>query len=294
MKSQLLGEPSAMTDHFLEAARPVVRRALDEDIGDGDVTTLWTVAADMVYQGRFLAKASGVIAGLDVVALTFQLLDERVELIPLVAEGSFVERGTIIATANGPGHALLSGERTALNLLQRMSGIATLTHAYVEAVKGTNAVILDTRKTAPGLRLFDKRAVIHGGGQNHRIGLYDMVLIKDNHIAAAGGIKAAVDRVRAWDKRRRPIEVEVTDAEQLHEAVSLKVDRIMLDNMSVDQMAEAVRMVAGRIPLEASGNVSLETVAAIATTGVDFISIGALTHSVKAMDVSFDLEAVSS
>jgi nicotinate-nucleotide pyrophosphorylase (carboxylating) len=283
-----------MTDHFLEAARPIVRRALEEDIGDGDVTTLCTVPADAIYEGRFLAKASGVIAGLDAVALTFQLLDERVEVVPVAAEGEFVERGTIIATASGPGHALLSGERTALNLLQRMSGIATLTRHFVDAVKGSNAVILDTRKTAPGLRIFDKRAVLLGGGQNHRIGLYDMALIKDNHIAAAGGITAAVERVRAGDERRRPIEVEVTNFEQLHEALALNVDRIMLDNMSVDQMAEAVRITDGRIPLEASGNVSLETVAAIAATGVDFISIGALTHSVRALDVSFDLEAVSS
>ncbi|MBX3002241.1 MAG: carboxylating nicotinate-nucleotide diphosphorylase [Caldilineaceae bacterium] len=281
-----------MTDHFLETARPIVRRALEEDIGDGDVTTRCTVAADAIYRGRFLAKAGGVIAGLDVVTLTFQLLDGRVEVLPLVAEGSLVERGTVIATASGPGHALLSGERTALNLLQRMSGIATLTRRFVDAVAGTNAVILDTRKTAPGLRLFDKRAVLLGGGQNHRIGLYDMALIKDNHIAAAGGITAAVERVRAGDERRHPIEVEVTNFDQLHEAISLHVDRIMLDNMSVEQMAEAVRMTAGRIPLEASGNVSLETVAAIAATGVDFISVGALTHSVRALDVSFDLEAI--
>lgn len=283
-----------MTDHFLEAARPIIRRALEEDIGDGDVTTLCTVPTDAAYEGRFLAKASGVIAGLDVVALTFQLLDEHVEVVPLVADGSFVERGTVIATASGPGYALLSGERTTLNLLQRMSGIATLTRRFVDAVAGTSAVILDTRKTAPGLRLFDKRSVLLGGGQNHRIGLYDMALIKDNHIAAAGGVTAAVERVRAGDSRHRPIEVEVTNFDQLHEAISLGVDRIMLDNMSVAQMAEAVRITAGRIPLEASGNVSLETVAAIAATGVDFISIGALTHSVRALDVSFDLEAVSS
>ncbi len=281
-----------MTDPFLDQARLIVHRALDEDIGDGDVTTLCTIPDDTLYRGRFLAKAAGVVAGLDVVALTFALLDERVQVTRLVDEGAFVERGTVIATAHGPGRALLSGERVALNLLQRMSGIASLTHRFVDAVRGTNAVILDTRKTAPGLRLFDKRAVALGGGQNHRIGLYDMVLIKDNHIAAAGGITAAVERVRAADDRGRPIEVEVKNLGELNEALALNVDRIMLDNMSVEQMAEAVRISAGRTGLEASGNVSLDTVAAIAATGVDFISVGALTHSVRAMDVSFDLEEV--
>ncbi len=275
---------------FIEGARPLVRHALNEDIGDGDVTTLCTLPPEMVYQGQFLAKADGVVAGLDVAALTFALLDEQVSVTPLVEEGMSVVRGTIIATASGPGQALLTGERVALNLLQRMSGIATLTRCFVEAVAGTRAVILDTRKTAPGLRLFDKRAVALGGGQNHRIGLYDMVLIKDNHIAAAGGITAAVKRVRAGDSRARPIEVEVTNFEQLHEALSLNVDRIMLDNMSVAQMAEAVTITAGRTGLEASGNVSLETVRAIAETGVDFISVGALTHSVRALDISFNLE----
>jgi nicotinate-nucleotide pyrophosphorylase (carboxylating) len=278
-----------MMSSFLEQARPFVRRALDEDIGDGDVTTLCTIPAEMEYFGRFLAKADGVVAGLDVAALTFQLLDPQVHFTPSVDEGAYVERGAIIATASGPGRPLLSGERVALNFLQRMSGIATLSRRYTEAVQGTRAVILDTRKTVPGLRLFDKRAVALGGAQNHRFGLFDMVLIKDNHIAAAGGITAAVERVRAGDERQRPVEVEVTNRAQLEEALNLDVDRIMLDNMSLDQMREAVKITAGRVPLEASGNVSLETIAAIAATGVDYISVGALTHSVKALDISFDL-----
>jgi nicotinate-nucleotide pyrophosphorylase (carboxylating) len=278
-----------MTSNFLDQARPFVKRALTEDIGDGDVTTLCTIPADMGYEGRFIAKADGVIAGLGVAALAFELLDPQVQFTPCVGEGAYVERGAIIATAQGSGRALLTGERVALNFLQRMSGIATLSRRYTEAVQGTQAVILDTRKTVPGLRLFDKRAVALGGAQNHRFGLFDMVLIKDNHIAAAGGITAAVERVRAGDERQRPIEVEVTNRAQLEEALSLNVDRIMLDNMSLDQMREAVQITAGRVPLEASGNVSLETVAAIAATGVDYISVGALTHSVKAMDISFDL-----
>ncbi len=193
----------------------------------------------------------------------------------------------MIATVRGPGQVLLTAERTALNFLQRMSGIATLTAQYVAAVQGTKAKILDTRKTAPGLRLLDKAAVAQGGGTNHRHGLYDMVLIKENHIAAAGGIRAAVERVRAYDTRHRPIEVEVQTLAELEEALALQVDQIMLDNMNLEQMRAAVRFVHGQTPLEASGNVSLETVAAIAATGVDYISVGKLTHSVEAFDISF-------
>ena len=179
----------------------------------------------------------------------------------------------------------------ALNFLQRMSGIATLTRQYMDAVSGTKARILDTRKTVPGMRLLDKWAVALAGGVNHRIGLYDMALIKDNHIVAAGGVTPAVQRVRAYDERRRPVEVEVTHLDQVHEALALNVDQIMLDNMSLEAMRAAVRLVDGAIPLEASGNVSLETVRDIAETGVDYISVGKLTHSVTALDVSFDLQS---
>ena len=200
-------------------------------------------------------------------------------------------RGTVFATLHGPGRVLLTAERTALNFLQRMSGIATLTARYVAAVAGTKAQILDTRKTVPGLRLLDKRAVKLGGGVNHRIGLYDMVLIKENHIAAAGGISAAVQRVRAADTQQRRIEVEVQTLAELEEVLTLNVDQVMLDNMNLQQMAEAVKLVNGRVPLEASGNVSLETVAQIAATGVDYISVGKLTHSVEAFDISFLLNA---
>jgi nicotinate-nucleotide pyrophosphorylase (carboxylating) len=216
----------------------------------------------------------------------FSLIDERAQFTPRVADGDQVEAGTIIATVSGPGPALLSGERVALNLLQRMSGIATLTHKFIQAVSGTKAVVLDTRKTAPGLRWLDKWAVRLGGGQNHRFGLYDMVLIKDNHIAAAGSITEAVRRVRAGDKRSRAIEVEVKTLAELEETLELAVDRILLDNMSPAQMREAVQIANGRTPLEASGNVSLDNVADIAATGVDYISVGLLTHSVQALDVS--------
>jgi nicotinate-nucleotide pyrophosphorylase (carboxylating) len=271
----------------------IVRRALEEDLGDGDVTTRCTIGPDAWVTGRLLAKAPGVVAGLEVVRSVFGLLDARVRLAPRVADGEEVEARTVVADISGPGRAVLSGERVALNFLQRMSGIATLTRRFVEAARGTRAVILDTRKTAPGLRALDKWAVRLGGGQNHRMGLYDMVLIKDNHIAAVGSITEAVARVRAGDPRHRPIEVEVTTLAELGEALALGVDRIMLDNMSHEQMREAVRITSGRIPLEASGGVRLDTVQAIAATGVDFISAGAITHSISALDISLDLDTAA-
>lgn len=282
-----------MITNLDEQVVPVIQRALAEDIGDGDVTTVSTVPLDTFYVGKMIAKTAGIVAGLSVAQLTFDLVaaaqgvEGQVEFNATVQEGEAVTRGTVIATVRGPGQVLLTAERTALNFLQRMSGIATLTAQYVAAVQGTKAKILDTRKTAPGLRLLDKAAVALGGGTNHRHGLYDMVLIKENHIAAAGGIRAAVERVRAYDTRQRPIEVEVQTLTELEEALALRVDQIMLDNMNLEQMRAAVRFVNGQTPLEASGNVSLETVAAIAATGVDYISVGKLTHSVEAFDISF-------
>ena len=272
----------------------IIQRALSEDIGDGDVTTECTVPLGTMYKGKLIAKAAGVIAGLDIARLTFRVLDEQVQWKAYVEDGAQVEKGTIIATVYGEGRVLLSAERVALNLLQRMSGIATLTRRFVTAVEGTSANILDTRKTVPGLRSLDKQAVALGGGQNHRFGLYDMVLIKENHIAAAGSISQAVNQVRAMDRRQRAIEVEVQNLTELREALALNVDRIMLDNMSLEQMREAVQIVNGKIPLEASGNVSLQTVSQIAATGVDYISVGKLTHSVSALDISFILEPFAS
>jgi nicotinate-nucleotide pyrophosphorylase (carboxylating) len=225
-----------------------------------------------------------------VVRAVFGQLDARVRFAARVADGDPVEARTVVAEISGPGRAVLTGERVALNFLQRMSGIATLTRRFVEATRGTRAVILDTRKTAPGLRALDKWAVRLGGGHNHRMGLYDMVLIKDNHIAAVGSITEAVARVRAGDTHRRPIEVEVTTLAGLAEALVLGVDRVMLDNMGPGEMREAVRITAGRVPLEASGGVRLDTVAAIAATGVDLISTGAITHSISALDISLDLD----
>jgi nicotinate-nucleotide pyrophosphorylase (carboxylating) len=273
----------------LAEVEAIVRRALAEDIGSGDVTTDSTLPPEAQLAGRFLAKQPGVVAGLEVARLAFALIDERVQFSTRVTDGDRVEEGQVFATMSGSGRALLSAERVALNCLQRMSGIATLTRRFVEAVQGTRAVILDTRKTAPGLRALDKWAVRLGGGQNHRSGLYDMVLIKDNHIAAVGGITEAVRRVRAADEQKHAIEVEVRNLVELREALDVHVDRILLDNMSVDEMREAVRVAGGRTPLEASGNMTLENVAAVAATGVDFISVGALTHSVPALDISLKL-----
>jgi len=273
-----------------EQIKTIIRNALSEDIGDGDLTTLATVPAGRIFGGRFIAKAHGIIAGLDVVKMVFALVDESIEFTPFIQDGYLVHDDMLIGTAKGSGQALLQAERTALNFLQRMSGIASLTYAFVQSVKGTKAVILDTRKTAPNLRLFDKWAVRVGGGQNHRIGLHDMALIKENHITAAGGISPAVNQVRNYDKHNRHIEVEVKNMTELEEALTLNVDRIMLDNMTPDEMRQAVQLTNGRTPLEASGNVNLENVSDIAGCGVDFISIGKLTHSVKALDISFCLD----
>ncbi len=267
----------------------IIERALEEDIGSGDVTSQWTMPSEAFLSGRILTKEDGVVAGLEVARLVFQMVDERIDFAAMVTDGDPVSLGEVLATVQGPGPGILSAERTALNFLQRMSGIATLTRRYVQAACGTGAIILDTRKTAPGLRLLDKWAVRLGGGQNHRMGLYDMVLIKDNHIKAAGGIRPAVELIQAQNERGLAIEVEVENLVELEEALALSVDRIMLDNMDLDEMRRAVEMAAGRVELEASGNVTLENVAQVAATGVNYISVGALTHSVKALDISLEI-----
>ncbi len=262
-------------------------RALEEDIGSGDVTTDSIVPPNASLRGRIMAKQAGVIAGLSVAEAVWRELDQRLSFRPKVDDGSSVENKTVVAEVAGPARALLTGERTALNFLGRMSGIATLTRQFVEAVATTKAIILDTRKTAPGLRLTDKLAVKMGGGQNHRTGLFDLVLIKDNHIDFAGSITAAVTRVREAGVRVE-IEVEARTLDDVREALALGVERILLDNMTFESMREAVQINAGRAKLEASGNVSLANVLEVARTGVDFISVGALTHSPKVFDVSLE------
>ncbi|HEX5884358.1 MAG TPA: carboxylating nicotinate-nucleotide diphosphorylase [Pyrinomonadaceae bacterium] len=267
-----------------------IRRALEEDIGSGDVTTDTIVPADASLRGRIIAKQDGVVAGLEVARHVMLALDERVTFAAMVADGSNVTRGTVLAEIEGSARALLTGERTALNFLGRMSGIATVTRRFVDAVKTTKAVILDTRKTAPGLRITDKLAVRLGGGQNHRTGLFDMALIKDNHIDFAGSITAAVERVRA-SQTKLEIEVETRTLDNVREALRLGVKRILLDNMSVEMMREAVVICDGKAKLEASGNVTLENVLEVACTGVDYISVGALTHSPKVFDTSLEFVA---
>jgi nicotinate-nucleotide pyrophosphorylase (carboxylating) len=264
-----------------------IKRALAEDIGAGDVTTDSIVPPEATMRGQIIAKQHGVVAGLEVARLTYRQLDKRVDFVPLIKDGEKVENRQVLAKVSGPARALLTGERVALNFLGRMSGIATLTHQFVEAVAGTRAVILDTRKTAPGLRAIDKLAVRLGGGQNHRIGLYDMILIKDNHIDFAGSLAEAVQKARLADTGLE-IEVEARTLEDVRLALDHHVERILLDNMSPDLMRQAVALTQGRAKLEASGNVALDNVRRVAESGVDYISIGALTHSVRVFDVSFD------
>ena len=267
-----------------------IKRALEEDIGTGDVTTDTIVPEGASLRGRIVAKQDGVVAGLDVAKHVMLALNESVKFHANVKDGSRVTRGTVLAEVEGPARALLTGERTALNFLGRMSGIATLTRKFVDAVSTTRAAILDTRKTAPGLRFTDKLAVRLGGGQNHRTGLFDMVLIKDNHIDFAGSITAAVERVRASGTKLE-IEVETRSLENVREALALGVQRVLLDNMSIEMMREAVSICGGRAKLEASGNVTLDNVLEVAGTGVDYISVGALTHSPVVFDVSLEFVA---
>jgi len=276
-----------MAPHLSSEVLPVLKFALAEDIGSGDVTTDGIVPLDAKLRGQIVAKKAGVVAGLDIAWQVFQLLDAQVEFISRVDDGTAVNAGDVLADVFGSARALLTGERTALNFLNRMSGIATLTRQFVAAVSHTRAVILDTRKTAPGLRVLDKLAVARGGGQNHRFGLFDLVLIKDNHIDFAGSIEAAVERARASDHNLE-IEVEIRTLRDVQTVLGLGIRRILLDNMTVEMLREAVNLNAGRAKLEASGNVKLENVRAIAETGVDYISIGALTHSAKSFDASLE------
>ncbi len=255
----------------------------------GDITSTSTLDLSVILTGHIIAKADGVVAGMPIAAAVFKLVDTEIALRQLVSEGQKVIKGQSLAKVEGSGPALLAGERTALNFLCRLSGIATLTRKFVDTVNGTGAVILDTRKTSPGSRHLDKYAVRMGGGRNHRMGLYDMALIKDNHIAAAGNIQEAVHRVRHLHGGLFKIEVEVTNLAELEVALQLQVDRIMLDNMDLETIHQAVTITNGRTPLEVSGNVSLNTVHSIAETGVDFISIGALTHSAPILDISLDV-----
>ena len=267
----------------------VVARALAEDVGPGDVTTLATVGETSQCTAEVVAKADGVIAGLAVAQATFAAVDPRVTSEAVAADGDRVKAGSVVARVQGPTRAVLTAERTALNFLQRMSGIATLTARYVSAVEGTTALICDTRKTVPGLRLLDKYSVRVGGGENHRTGLFDGVLIKDNHIRAAGGLREAVERARRSAHHLAKIEVEAQSLPQVEEALTAGADVIMLDNLGLAEIRRAVNLIGGRCLVEASGGVTLETVRELAECGVDLISVGALTHSSAALDLSLEI-----
>ena len=267
----------------------LIETALSEDIGSGDITTGATIPVDSTSTAEMLAKQDMVLAGLDVAGEVFHHLDPRVQFTPLAKDGDKIKAGTVIARISGKTRVLLTGERVALNFLQHLSGIATLTAKYVEKVKGLKAEMLDTRKTLPGLRHLEKDAVRMGGGKNHRMGLYDMVLIKDNHIKAAGSITKALEAARTKAAQLK-IEVETRNLDEVREALAAKVDIIMLDNMPVETVREAVNLIAGRALVEASGNVALDTIRAIAETGVDFISTGSITHSAPAADISMKIK----
>ena len=267
----------------------ILQRALEEDLGAGDLTTDAVFPEGVEAAGTFLAKESLLVAGLPVVERIFELLDPALRFEALVEEGALVNRGRL-AEARGDARPLLRGERVALNFLQRLSGIASLTRRFVNRLEGTRTQIRDTRKTTPGLRLLEKYAVRVGGGANHRFGLYDGVLVKENHAQLAGSVGEAVKRAKARYKGERPVQVEVRDENELRQALAAGADALLLDNMSIEQVDTAVQIVARRVPVEASGGIRLENVRAYAECGVDFISVGALTHSAPAADISFDLQ----
>jgi nicotinate-nucleotide pyrophosphorylase (carboxylating) len=270
----------------------VIELAIREDIGIGDITTEAIFTDDIFAEGHFLVKEDGIIAGLDFVEKIFHNIDPSVEFKSNLVNGDKVSIGTIAAEVSGKAKSLLTSERTALNFMQRMSGIATSTASYIELIKHTNAKLLDTRKTVPGLRMIDKLAVLYGGGKNHRMGLFDMFLIKDNHIAIAGSISNAVMACKSFRIKNNieaKIEVEVTSSAQIEETIEACADIIMLDNFDINEMKLAVTQINKRCLTEASGGVNLSTIKSIAETGVDFISVGAITHSVKALDISLEL-----
>ncbi len=287
-----------MTHSVLHDSRVsrLIELALMEDIGMGDLTSDAIIPESQLGRADLLCKEDGIVAGLEVAALVFQYCDHSITLQQLIPDGEIARKGESIAAIDGSTRSILKGERTALNFLQRMSGIATTTHKYVHAVAGTRARIIDTRKTAPGLRVLDKWAVRLGGGFNHRFGLDDMVLIKDNHIVAAGGLTKAVQMCRTFLEAQEidvAIEVETKNLDEVREALYCRdIQRIMLDNFSLDEMRKAVELIARKVEVEASGGVTLQTVRSIAETGVDFISVGALTHSVKGLDISLELHHV--
>ncbi|MEO0114550.1 MAG: carboxylating nicotinate-nucleotide diphosphorylase [candidate division WOR-3 bacterium] len=267
--------------------RDLIKIALKEDIGTGDITTKLVVPKKVKVKAVIIAKAKGILAGIDVAKQVFHAVDKTLRFTPMKRDGDRLRPNTIIASIQGKASSILIAERTALNFLQHLSGIATLTNQFVQAVKGTKVKILDTRKTIPGLRILEKYAVKVGGGENHRLGLYDMILIKSNHSKVAGSIVQAVNRVKAGNRRGLRFEVEAKNLDEVKTALALNCPMIMLDNMSIAEMRSAVKL--GKAKFEASGGINLKNVRKIAQTGVDYISIGALTHSAKALDISLQI-----
>ena len=278
---------------MMETLSSTIITALNEDIGKGDITSLATIPDNVLGKGIILIKDQGILAGIEIAAEVFKTVDPELVLLKSMHDGYQVKNGDIAGIVEGKASSILTAERTVLNFMQRMSGIATMAFQFQEKIKHTNAKIIDTRKTAPGLRLIDKLAVKIGGCNNHRIGLYDMFLIKDNHIAVAGSITKAVQACKEYKKsniNNSLIEVETTNLQEVEEALQSGVDIIMLDNFELDEMTKAVKLINGKCKIEASGGVNFHTVKDIAETGVDYISVGALTHSVKALDISLEVE----
>ncbi|WP_337872291.1 carboxylating nicotinate-nucleotide diphosphorylase [Ignavibacterium sp.] len=272
--------------------KKIISLALEEDIGKGDITSIATIRKNQKVVGKFLVKENGVIAGLSIAKQVMKTVDSKIKFKTFVQDGSKVNQGDIVAEVSGNARSILTAERTALNFLQRMSGIAAASSIYAEAVAHTKAKVIDTRKTAPGLRILDKMAVKVGGCDNHRFGLYDMFLIKDNHIEIAGSITNAVNDCRKFMQKKKKkflIEVETKNLAEVEEAISADVDIIMLDNFQIKDMIKAVKMINGKSKVEASGGINLSAIKSVAETGVDFISVGGLTHSVKALDISLEI-----
>jgi nicotinate-nucleotide pyrophosphorylase (carboxylating) len=273
----------------------IIRLALEEDIGIEDITTKAVIPAGVSARGKFILKADGIISGLKVTERVFKVVDDRIFFNIITDDGTIVKTDSIAAEVEGSASSILKSERVALNFLQRMSGISTLTNEFLQKIKHTGAKILDTRKTVPGLRLLDKEAVRLGGGKNHRIGLFDLFLIKDNHIEIAGSINEAVNRCRNYQRKTNSafkIEVETKNLVEVKEALECNIDVIMLDNFTTGLMKQAVHLIKGKCLVEASGNINLQNVKEVAETGIDYISVGALTHSVKALDISLELQLV--
>ena len=275
-----------------ETVEKAVTCALAEDVGQGDVTSLWTIPAQAQTEGRFLSKAEGIVAGWAVVRAVFAALDPELTCEATVQDGQSIHRGQILGRVQGSARSILTTERTALNFLQRLCGIATLTRKFVDAVAGTGVEIADTRKTTPGIRSLDRAAVRAGGGKNHRTALYDGILIKDNHIRLVGSIRAAVQAARSKAHSLFKVEIETTNLDQVREALAAGADIIMLDNMSLEMMGEAVQIIGDRALIEASGGIELDEVAEVAAAGVDIISVGTLTHSAPSLDISLELSPI--